>query len=110
MVFILYTVFVAGAVAALFGDGGMARPAAPAAASCRTARIELADQQRKVETLRLEIFRLERDPAARERIAREELGLVRPGENLFLLPEEGGYGSGPRDPDGPGEAEERPGP
>jgi cell division protein FtsB len=39
------------------------------------------------ENLRLyaEIRQLRSDPAAVERIAREELGLARPGETLFLL-------------------------
>ena len=35
--------------------------------------------------LREKIYRLNNDPAAIESIAREELGLIRPGELLFIL-------------------------
>jgi len=105
MVFTLYTVFVAGAVAALFGEGGMT-DLWRLQKELRTARLELAEQQRKVEALREAILRLRRDPSARERIAREELGLARPGEYIFLLPEEGGSGPGPHAPDRGG-AEQR---
>jgi len=97
--FILYTVFVAGAVAALFGDGGLA-DLLRLQKELRAARVELDGQQRKVEALRREILLLERDPAASERIAREELGLVRPGEHLFLLPEEEAPGPGGSDSGG----------
>jgi cell division protein FtsB len=85
--FILYTVFVAGVVAALFGDGGLT-DLLRLQRDLRSARAELSAQQRKVDLLRRDILSLERDPAASERIAREELGLALPGEYLFLLPEE----------------------
>jgi cell division protein FtsB len=91
--FILYTVFVAGAVAALFGEGGLT-DLLRLQRELKSARVELSEQQRKVEGLRREILLLESDPAARERIAREELGLTRPGEYLFLLPEEQDTSSG----------------
>ena len=41
------------------------------------------------EKLRRELQLLADDPAALERAAREELGLVRPGEVIFRLEEEG---------------------
>ena len=105
--FILYTVFVAGAVAALFGDGGLT-DLLRLQGELGSARAELAEQQRKVETLRREIRSLERDPAARERIAREELGLARRGEYLFLLPESETPGPDRSDAGGEaGEADER---
>jgi len=50
------------------------------------ARRKVVDQRARVEALRQAIVELERDPLARERIAREELGLAQPGEIQFLLP------------------------
>ena len=50
-----------------------------------------ADVQRRqaaVRELEREVTRLENDPMARERVAREQLGLVLPGELDFLLPRE----------------------
>jgi cell division protein FtsB len=77
--------FAAGVLTALIGDGGYAdlrRRRSEAAALAR----ELEAQRERVANLQEEIVRLETDPSARERIAREELGLVRPGEIDFLLP------------------------
>ncbi len=79
-------VFVALVVGSLFGDGGL---------------LELWQEQereralgREVQMLRFEngrladeIDALRRDPTAIERVAREELGLIRPGETVFLLRE-----------------------
>jgi cell division protein FtsB len=47
------------------------------------ARAENADLQREVEHLRVEVRQLRDDPAAVERIARDELGLVRKDEVVF---------------------------
>lgn len=80
--------FVALVVGALIGDRGV---------------LYLLDQQRKAEALRGEldalradnvrlaedIAALRSDPRAVETIAREELGLARPGETVFILREEG---------------------
>ena len=44
-------------------------------------------QRERVDRLRQEIDALRSDPRSRERIAREQLGYVKPGEKLFLLPE-----------------------
>jgi cell division protein FtsB len=38
--------------------------------------------------LAIEIQALKTDPSAIEKIAREELGLARPGEKVFLIPDE----------------------
>lgn len=79
--------FVALVVGALIGDRGV---------------LYLIDQQRRAEELRQEldalrtdnqrlsdeIAALRSDPRAIERIAREELGLARPGETVFILREE----------------------
>ena len=42
---------------------------------------------------------LEQDPAAKERIAREELGMANPGEIQFLLPREDGEAAGAESPE-----------
>jgi cell division protein FtsB len=79
--------FVALVVGALIGDRGV---------------LYLLDQQKKADALRAEldalradnqhlaeeIAALRSDPGAIERIAREELGLARPGETVFILREE----------------------
>ena len=71
---------------ALFGDRGI---------------LHLVEKRRRTQGLEQEIARLEdenrrlaadvvalkRDPRAIEAIAREQLGLVRPGETVFLLQE-----------------------
>ena len=70
--------------------------------------------QREAEEIRKEIDRLDlenrrlqdrvialkTDPAAIERIAREEMGLARPGELIFKLPAKPGDSSGSTPPDG----------
>jgi cell division protein FtsB len=49
----------------------------------------------RAENLRLagEIRALRSDPAAVERLAREQLGLARPGETVFLIRDEAGPGA-----------------
>jgi cell division protein FtsB len=47
----------------------------------------LATEQR-IETLRREIRDLQSDPATLERVAREDVGLVRPDEAVVVLPPE----------------------
>jgi cell division protein FtsB len=49
--------------------------------------VEAALQRARAENARLreEARRLREDPAAIEEIAREELGLIKPGEKLFIL-------------------------
>jgi cell division protein FtsL len=80
--------FVALAVGALIGDRGF---------------FYLFEQQRRADVLRREVDELKTenarlgseiaslrsDPRAIERIAREELGLARPGETVFILREDG---------------------
>ena len=71
-------------VDALVGDKGLVERA--------RARQRYANEKSAVEAIRSEnvalrdrIHRLRDDPAAIESIAREELGLIRPGELLFIL-------------------------
>jgi cell division protein FtsB len=44
-------------------------------------------KQERIEDLRRRILRLREDPATLERLAREEVGLVRPGELVVVFPE-----------------------
>ena len=79
-------VFCAGAVIvdAVVGDRGLlamlrAREQFDGAAAA------LSQQRAENELLREQIDRLTNDPAAIEELARGELGLMRPGEKLFLV-------------------------
>ncbi len=49
---------------------------------------EIADAKARIRTLTERIDRIENDPAMLERLAREELGLVREGDVVIVLPEE----------------------
>lgn len=73
------------AVMAIFGDNGVL--------ALRRLRGEVDTLVREVRTLEVEnerlsrqILELQEDPAVIERIAREELGLVRPGEKVLRFP------------------------
>jgi cell division protein FtsB len=68
----------------LFGDRGLAQTMR-ARRDYQRAVVELGRLRDQGATLRDEIRRLEGDPAAIEAVARQELGLVRPGEILVLL-------------------------
>src|SRR5262245_23261064 len=79
------------AVMAVFGDNGVL--------ALRRLRGEVDSLVREVRTLEAENERLSRaiselqeDPAVIERIAREELGLVRPGEWVLRFPRSGRTG------------------
>ena len=83
----LVGVCVAGSVAAFVGQGGcldMLR----LRGEIEGLRAEIEARQELIEGLEADVRGLEREPFARERIAREQLGLVRPGEIDFLLPKE----------------------
>ncbi len=87
LVFGLVCVCLAGSVAAFVGRGGyldMLR----LRGEIGQLRAEIEQRQDEVLGLQQQVRGLERDPVARERIAREQLGLVRPGEIDFLLPRE----------------------
>ncbi len=85
---LLVLLFVTGLAVAVFAERGWV--------DLRHARNELNDlaarveaQQATVVALRREVQLLTDDPSAVESIAREELGYARPGEIIFLLPNEG---------------------
>jgi cell division protein FtsB len=82
---ILAVLFVVGLTGSIFGPRGDL--------DVRRAKLErdrlqaeVDAQQLKVMALRKEVQRLEADPFATERIAREKLGYVREGEITFILP------------------------
>jgi cell division protein FtsB len=68
----------------LFGDRGLAQTMR-ARRDYQRAVVELGRLRNQNATLRDEIRRLEADPAAIEAVARQELGLLRPGEILVLV-------------------------
>ncbi len=47
---------------------------------------ELEEAARRVDSLRRTVVLLQDDPVVLERLAREELGLVRPGDTVVVLP------------------------
>ena len=49
--------------------------------------LETEETEARIEALERRIQRLRRDPLLLERLAREELGLAREGEVVFVLPE-----------------------
>ena len=74
-------------VGSLFGDRGILNLVSQRE---HAAAVERQLQELRAENARLagEILSLRTDPRSIERIAREELGLVRPGETVFLIREE----------------------
>ena len=74
-------------VGSLFGDRGLLQLVSQRERADALAR---DIEQLKADNSRLaaDIGALRRDPAAIERLAREELGLARPGETIFVIREE----------------------
>ena len=84
---ILLFVFTAAAAAdALVGDRGLV---AMFRARREHEQLEAAIARQRVENARLreEVRRLLHDPATIEEVARRELGLIRPGETVFIVKE-----------------------
>ena len=78
--------FVALVVGSFFGDRGFLRMVAQRE---RTESLLVEIEELRAENGRLagEIAALKSDPRAVEKLAREELGLARPGETVFLIHE-----------------------
>jgi cell division protein FtsB len=74
-------------VGSLFGDRGILHLVAQRERA-ESLRREIEDLRAENGRLAAEISALKTDPRAIERLAREELGLARPGETVFLIPEE----------------------
>lgn len=71
-------------VGSLFGDRGILQVIAQRQRAQELAR-EIEEIRAENARLATEIHALRTDPRAIERIAREQLGLARPGETVFLL-------------------------
>ena len=71
-------------VGSLFGDRGILQLMAQRQRALELAR-EIEDIRAENVRLAAEIHALRTDPRAIERIAREQLGLARPGETVFLI-------------------------
>ena len=84
--YVLALVTVVLVVDALVGDKGLLETIR---ARRQYAEVETALAARRQENARLrdDVRRLKEDPASVEAIAREELGLIRPGEVLFIVHE-----------------------
>ena len=75
------------AVGSLFGDRGILQLVDQKERAARLAQ-ELDELRSENLHLAAEIQALRTDPRAIERLAREELGLARPGETVFLIRDE----------------------
>ena len=75
------------AVGSLFGDRGILQLVDQKERAAKLAQ-ELEDLRTENLRLAAQIQSLRTDPRAIERLAREELGLVRPGETVFLIRDE----------------------
>ncbi|HKC11970.1 MAG TPA: septum formation initiator family protein [Vicinamibacteria bacterium] len=74
-------------VGSLFGDRGILHLVAQRERA-ESLRREIEELRGENGRLAAEIVALQTDPRSIERLAREELGLARPGETVFLIPEE----------------------
>ena len=95
----LGAVFVLGSALAVFGERG-ALDVWRSRRQLQRMERELRDRVERTRRLRLEVERLRDQPTATERLAREQLNLVREGEVLLLLPS-GGEPDGPDSPEEP---------
>lgn len=84
---------VIGIVTAMFGPRGV-RDVRRAMRERDELKAVLDARQESVLSLRREVQRLQEEPRAMERIARESLGYAKPGEITFVLPGEAGAGTG----------------
>ena len=87
LAFFLSLVFVGSSLAAVFGESGFL-DLRRRHREIRALEKEVERRKAELSTLEAYVKRLETDPTAIERIAREDLGLVKPGEITFLLPRE----------------------
>jgi len=84
----LAVAFLGGTAMAVLGSRGLL-DVLRSGKELRAAEARLNRQQETVAELKREVQKLREDRLAVERIARESLGYVRPGEITFLLPEDG---------------------
>ena len=82
--YVLVAVAFAIIIDGLFGDGGLV-DTMKARQDYAALERHVAELREENAALREEARRLKEDPAAIEAIAREELGLIYPGETLFIV-------------------------
>lgn len=75
-----------GTLFALVGDGGV-MTLLQMRARAVDLRQDVIEAERRNQELRSRIRALREDPQAIEKLAREELGMARPDETIYLLPE-----------------------
>jgi len=85
--FVLIFVTLVLVVHALVGEKGLVE-SMHARQRHRAAALSLEAVRRDNARMREEVLRLKEDPAAIESLARQELGLIRPGEVLFIIKDE----------------------
>ena len=71
-------------LAMVFGEMGLPRYVSMRE-HAQQLEVDIQELQRSARALRIEIDRLERDPAKIEQLARERLGYVRKGETVYQL-------------------------
>ena len=86
---LLVVTFIGASLTAFLGDRGYL-DVQRSQRELEALQAEVAAQRQRVQELDRRARRLQSEPEAVERIAREELNRVLPGETLFLLPKEGG--------------------
>ncbi|ANM28702.1 hypothetical protein ABI59_02375 [Acidobacteria bacterium Mor1] len=86
---LLVVTFVGATLTAFLGDRGYL-DVQRSQRELEALQAEVAAQRQRVRELDRRARRLQSEPEAVERIAREELNRVLPGETLFLLPKEAG--------------------
>ncbi len=84
----LTAIALAGALAAYMGEGGYS-DVKRLRREIEALESDIVQRRAAVAGLEQEVRALGREPLARERVAREQLGLVLPGEVAFLLPRQG---------------------
>ena len=89
------TIFLAGTAALVFGERGL-MDVHRAKKELREILTRVKAKKEVVARLRSEVSRLESDPEALERVAREQLNLAKPGEIIILLPREPEWGKVPQ--------------
>ncbi len=94
---LLGSLFLAGCAALLFGERGVL-DVRRSRRQLADLRAEVAAETERVERLTREVERLGKDPKALERVAREELGMAKPGEVVILLPRDPSWGKPPSTP------------
>ena len=89
------TIFLAGTAALVFGERGL-MDVHRSRKELQEIRVLLKAKKEAVARLQSEVSRLESDPEALERVAREQLNLAKPGEIIILLPRDPDWGKVPQ--------------